>query len=106
MRRRLNDGDAVMSKGRLDISTTKNSLRKLGADVRWLVEKSGVDPEKALITIGVDTTEEQSGLISTLIIEFDATCMSRVETHPHHVKVHGVNIFVIVHKKKPPEAMA
>jgi len=80
--------------------STSNTLSKVGAHLRWLLEKSGIDPENGgtVISIGVRSNEEQSRLISTLLREYDANNMQRSDTDAAFVRVHGVPIFVVVSK--------
>jgi len=80
--------------------TTSNTLSKVGAHLRWLIEKSGVNPENgsAIITIGVRNNEDQSRMIATLLREYDANHMQRTDTDSTYVRVHGVPIFVVVSK--------
>jgi hypothetical protein len=75
------------------------TLRKLGAHLRWFIEKSGVEPEHAVVCINVHTTEEQSKLISRLLSEFDGTTMTRRDEYSQLVVVHGVPLWICVIEK-------
>ena len=78
------------------------TLRKLGAHLRWLIESAGVDPEKAHFVIAVADETERSLMISKFLREFDAASMTRLDSHPQHVRVHGVLISIVI--GKPVEA--
>jgi hypothetical protein len=75
------------------------TLRKFGAHLRWLIEKSGVEPEHTVVCINVHTTEEQSKLISTLLREFDHATMTRRDEYSQLVVIHGVPLWVCVIEK-------
>ena len=74
----------------------QNTLRKFGADLRWLVEKSGLNPEQVVVSLGVKTTHDQSLLLSTFLREFDGAAMMRYDQFPHMIQLHGVTVWAIV----------
>ena len=79
-------------------TATQNTLRKLGADARWLLDKNGVDAEKAYIAILVETPAERDRMMVAFQDEFDKASMTRTTST---ITVHGVKIFVTV--KEPPK---
>lgn len=95
-------------------ASSSNTLRKVGADLRWLMQKSGVDPERsspehpagAVVSIAVNTTVDQSLLISTILREFDADVMHREDQNPHCVRVFGVWLCVLVKETKQKKEAA
>lgn len=74
---------------------SRPTLRKAGADFRWLIEKSGVNPETALVTIGVPTRADRDRLSVTLVNEFDQECMWRDGQFDHIVEVFGLRIVIV-----------
>lgn len=73
-----------------------HTLRKLGADLRWLIEGNGVDPERAHVVIVVETKADRERLTECFAQGFDAGAMARSSAAPHQVTVHGVRIAVSV----------
>ncbi len=82
---------------------TQNTLRKFGADLRWLVEKSGLDPERLVVSLGVKDSHDQSLMLSTFLREFDGETMMRYDAFPHMIQLNGVTVWVIV---TPPKKEA
>lgn len=80
--------------------TSNPTLGKVGADMRWLLEKSGIDPESALVTITVHDDASKDRLISTFAAEFDQSQMFRDEQFPDIVVVHGIRMIVVMVPKK------
>lgn len=70
------------------------TLRKAGAHLRWLLEKSGINPERCVISIGVKDEVEKSLMISTFLRDFDGRCMTRHDSHPAYIEVLGVKLVV------------
>lgn len=77
------------------------TLSKFGADLRWLCEKSGIDPETVVVSIGVKTNVDQSAVLSTFLREFNGATMRRYDKHPHMVVMHGVPVWIICTGKEP-----
>lgn len=73
------------------VSTT-NTLSKLGAHLRWQVEKSGVDPEKVDVFIVVRTKDEAALIKARFLEDFDPAAMTHNKNAPHLFCVHGVKI--------------
>lgn len=71
--------------------STQNTLSKAAAHLRWLVEKSGVNPEGVFVAIVVNTDVEREKLEAQLKTEFDPATMTR---GPHRIIAHGVKIAV------------
>ena len=80
----------------LGFAPTQNTLRKLGADLRWLLDKNRVDAEKSYAIIVVETVAERDRLIAAFHTNFDAASMSRSVKSPHQVTIHGVRVAVTV----------
>jgi hypothetical protein len=76
------------------------TLSKFGAHLRWLIEKSEIDPEGVVVSVQVKNSYDQSMLISTMLCEFDGSCMQRYDQQPHMVVLHGVPVWVMVTPKK------
>jgi hypothetical protein len=81
--------------------SVQNTLDKFGAHLRWLLEKSGIDPETVVISIGVQNVEDQSRMISTFLREFNPQTMVRCENGEHagFIGVHGVPVWAILNRK-------
>ncbi len=77
-------------------TATSNALRKLGAHLRWLLEREGVDPEQCVISLGVPDEVARSQMISALLRDFDAATMTRHDGFAEVVVVHGVPICITV----------
>ena len=88
----------------LPTTTGRQTFSKLGAHLRWLIEKSEIDPENAVVSIQVKTNHDQSLLISTMLREMDHSCMQHHDGYPHMVVVHGVPIWVVVAPRKKEAA--
>ena len=86
-----------MSTGSPAVST-ENTLRKVGSHLRWFMEKSGVNPEKAAVCIVVDSHAERDSIAARFAAEFVAGEMQRVASTDGAV-VAGVKIFVTVKEK-------
>jgi hypothetical protein len=75
--------------------TSKPTLRKVGADLRWLLEKSGVNPEAAIVSIGVPNNADKMQMIATLKKEFEAGVMVQYPAMPHAIEIYGVKVLVV-----------
>jgi hypothetical protein len=80
------------------IISAENTLRKIGAHLRWQLEKCGVDAEKQTFVIVVSTDDERDAIVAGFERDFDQGSMSR-GTDTHRITVHGVNISVVVQAK-------
>lgn len=78
--------------------SAENTLRKLGAHLRWFIERAGVDPEKCHVIIGVPSTIDQSLIRSEMLREFDKGTMTDNASAPTTTWVHGVPITICVTK--------
>jgi hypothetical protein len=76
------------------------TLSKFGAHLRWLIEKSEIDPEGVVVSIQVKSNYDQSLLFSTMLRESDISCMTRYDQYPHMMVIHGVPVWVVVNPKK------
>lgn len=76
------------------------TLRKLGAHLRWFIEKNGVNSEDVIVSIGVKSENDRSLLISGFLREFDKDTMKRWDKAPDGVQVHGVKVFVVLPKSQ------
>jgi hypothetical protein len=74
-------------------TSTDNTLQKASSHLRWLVEKSGVDPERAVVCIVVDTAAERDRIDATFAREHDHRTMAKTGK-PHQVVANGVKIMV------------
>jgi len=79
------------------------TLSKLGADLRWLCEKSGVDPETVVVSINVKSLSDQSEMMTTFLREFNGSMMKRNDKHQHLFVLHGVPVWVLC---SPPKEKA
>ena len=79
-------------------TSTVNMLSKLGADLRWFLEREGVDPERCVVSIGVAGEVERSRVISAMLRDFDARTMRHFDAEPAMVVAHGVPLFVVAKK--------
>lgn len=77
---------------------TVNTIRKLGAHLRWAIEKEGVDVESAAVVILVKDEVERSKMISAFLRNFDPETMAASAEHPGKIIVHGVAVIVSVKK--------
>lgn len=82
------------------ISTDK-TLSKAFANLRWLIEKNGVDPETVVVSIGVRNRAEKDRLTVGLGKEFDSSCMRAPTNCPESIIVHGIPIFVFDNSRRP-----
>lgn len=76
-------------------TSTDKTLRKFGANLRWLIEKSGINPEATVVTIGVKDVAAKGRLLSTIAREFDRECMTTSVTMGDAVIIFGVPVFVM-----------
>ena len=76
------------------------TLSKFGADLRWLCEKSGIDPETVVVSINVKNNADQSRVLSTFLREYNGATMKRYDSAPHMVQIHGVPVWVICTAKE------
>ena len=72
-----------------------NALRKLGADLRWLMEQSGLDPELPTFVLVVDRPKDRDAMIEAFRKNFEPAVMKR-PSEPHAIVVHGVRMMVSV----------
>lgn len=79
--------------------SAERTLGKLGAHLRWQIEKAGVDPEAADVVILVDALAEAERLTTAFHEGFDGSVMSRAPTQPSLFVVHGVRIRIGVREK-------
>jgi hypothetical protein len=79
-------------------TSTHNTLRKLGADLRWLVEKCGVAPELIHVAIVVRSQAEVDKIAAGFEREFDAASMERGD-RGNKIVVHGVRIAAVILEK-------
>lgn len=84
----------------MSVAVAQNTLRKAGADLRWLLDKAGVKAETdARIVIVVETVGDRKKLIDVFDREYDPAVMDRCVGQPAIV-VHGVRIYVTVREPK------
>ena len=76
--------------------STQNTLRKLGADLRWFVEKNGVDPQKATVMLCVESLADRDKLIDGFGREYEGEVMKRWAHAPFQIMVHGIGIAIVV----------
>lgn len=79
------------------ISKSRDSLSKLGASTRWLIEKAGIKPEgdRVMFVIGVRDKNEQDKMLARINYEFDGRVMER-SAEPSVIKLHGIWFSVVV----------
>ena len=82
------------------VTHSRPSLGKLGADLRWFIEKNGVDPEKAIVAIGVESEIDKSLLCAALLREHDPAVSQTFGSNS--VIVHGVRLSVVIVPKREP----
>ena len=85
------------------ITRSRDSLAKLGATARWLLEKAGIQPEGSdtLVCIGVRNENEKDKLIARMQYEFDARVMTRLQQSTSVMQIHGVWFSVVVAQPNP-----
>lgn len=76
-------------------TSTEKTLLKFGAHLRWLIEKSGINPETTVVTIGVKDVAEKQRLLSTIAREFDRNYMVTSPLQGDAVVIFGVPVFVM-----------
>ena len=81
-----------------------NVLSKFGADLRWMLEKEGINPEDTSVHIAVKDEVERSRVISAFIRDFDAKVMHQIDGVSDWVVVHGMRIGVFVPSPSKEEA--
>jgi hypothetical protein len=59
------------------------------------LEKSGIDAEKTLVTIGVPTKADKDRLSIVFANEFDAATMKRITGSDNIIEILGLNIIVV-----------
>jgi hypothetical protein len=74
----------------------QNTLRKVGADLRWQLEKCGISAEKAYVVIVVETKAERDRVIEGFARDYDSAVMRHADGAPHQIIIHGVRIAVRV----------
>ena len=67
-------------------TSTQNILRKLGAHLRWMLEKEGLKPEEVSVAICVGNETEKSLMISAFLRDFDKSSMARNDALPNCVR--------------------
>ena len=78
-------------------TSTQNTLSKLGAHLRWQLEKCGLDAERdAVVTIVVESEVQRSKLISGFLAGYDRSVMRRDDGQPGQIVLHGVRVAVVV----------
>lgn len=81
-------------------AVAQNTLRKAGADLRWLLDKAGVKAETAArVVVVVETAEDRRKMIDVFDREYDPAVMDRCVGQPTIV-VHGVRIAVTIREPK------
>lgn len=83
--------------------SVENTVRKVGAHLRWLLEKSGVDAEAAHVMIGVRTVDDRRKLLQHITNNFDEAVMSTATNDRMSVRVHGVLVSVGVIAPPPKQ---
>lgn len=78
-------------------TSTQNTLRKLGANLRWFIEKSGVKPEEVYVAIVVNSKADRDKITAAFTREHDRETMTRFET-PDRLAISGVKVTVTVAK--------
>ena len=82
------------------VAVAQNTLRKTGADLRWLLDKAGVKAETAArVVVVVETAEDRQKMIDVFDREYDPAVMDRCVGQPTIV-VHGVRLAVTVREMK------
>ena len=82
------------------VAVAQNTLRKAGADLRWLLDKAGVKAETdARVILVVETAADRKKVIDVFDREYDPAVMDRVVGQPT-VIVHGVRVAVAVREVK------
>jgi hypothetical protein len=79
--------------------TRENTLSKVGAALRWFLEREGIDPESCVVSIGVCTSADAQKLMTAFLREFDEAMMFRRSDVPPMVIAHGVPLCVMVKKE-------
>jgi hypothetical protein len=79
--------------------STQNTTSKLGAHLRWMLEKEGVNPERVIVSLGVGSEDERNRMIVAFDRDFDRLHMKRGKDFPGLVIVHGVPIVIVVNNK-------
>jgi hypothetical protein len=84
----------------MSVAIAQNTLRKFGADLRWLLDKAGVKAETAArVIVVVETAEDRKKMIDVFDREYDPSVMDRSVGQPT-VIVHGVRVAVTVREPK------
>lgn len=77
-------------------TSSENTLNKASAHLRWLIEKSGVNPERAIVCVILDTVADRDKLEARFADEFRPATMSKSSASPHQIVANGVKITVTV----------
>ena len=87
----------------MPVVSTTNTLSKLGAHLRWLAEREGVDPERCIVSVGVRGEDGLRKMTDAFARDFDAATMRHDARYPSIYVVHGVPICLVlcVDDKKP-----
>lgn len=80
------------------------TLLKLASHLRWLVEKSGVDPEKCVFAIGAPDVLSKNRIMAQIQHEFSGGMMRYLT--PSLVEIIGCKISVHDTKPHPPKEAA
>ncbi len=79
----------------MPVTSTTNMLSKVGADLRWFIEREGVDPTKCIVSIGVPDGAALERMKAMYGRDFDARSMSRDERYPAIVVSHGIPLCLL-----------
>jgi hypothetical protein len=82
----------------MTVVSTVNMLSKVGADLRWFLEREGVDPEQCVVSIGVPDRAALDRLTVAYGRDFDARTMRRDARFPAVMVSHGVPLCAIAKK--------
>ena len=77
-------------------TSSENTLNKASAHLRWLIEKAGVDPERAIVSVILEKAADRDKVEARFVDEFKAATMSRNPASPHQIVANGVRIAVTV----------
>ncbi len=83
-------------------TSTVNMLSKVGADLRWFLEREGVDPERCVVSIGVPDEVAVAAVSETFRRDYVAGRMERRDDCPLMIVAHGVRMAVVARSKKLP----
>ena len=84
----------------MSVAEQTKTLAKFGAHLRWLIEQSGVNPERCTASIIVPNAEAEAKLIDVFKKNYDAKIMKRDSNHPSVIVVHGVAVVITISLRK------